>query len=69
MEAGPVLRAGPRELGQCNLQQPSAAHDSGSGPDVVMPVTEFCEWSGEKGSKQEHWFSLPAAPIFTFAGI
>jgi putative SOS response-associated peptidase YedK len=28
-------------------------------------VTDFCEWSGEQGAKQEHWFSLPAAPIFT----
>ncbi len=35
----------------------------------LVPVTDFCEWSGEKGSKQEHWFSLPASPIFTFAGI
>jgi putative SOS response-associated peptidase YedK len=35
----------------------------------LVPVTEFCEWSGEKGSKQEHWFSVPAAPIFSFAGI
>jgi hypothetical protein len=23
----------------------------------------------EKGSKQEHWFSLPASEIFAFAGI
>lgn len=35
----------------------------------LVPVTDFCEWSGEKGSKQEHWFSLPSAPIFSFAGI
>jgi putative SOS response-associated peptidase YedK len=35
----------------------------------LVPVTDFCEWSGEKGSKREHWFSLPAAPIFSFAGI
>jgi hypothetical protein len=34
-----------------------------------VPVTSFCEWSGEKGSKREHWFSVPAAPIFSFAGI
>jgi putative SOS response-associated peptidase YedK len=32
-------------------------------------VEEFCEWSGEKGSKQEHWFGVPAAPIFSFPGI
>ena len=35
----------------------------------LVPVTEFCEWSGDKGSKTEHWFSLPADPIFSFAGI
>ncbi|MDT9598552.1 SOS response-associated peptidase [Sphingosinicella rhizophila] len=35
----------------------------------LVPVTDFCEWSGDKGSKQEHWFSLPSQPIFSFAGI
>ena len=35
----------------------------------LVPVTEFCEWSGERGSKQEHWFSVPERPIFSFAGI
>jgi putative SOS response-associated peptidase YedK len=35
----------------------------------LVPVTDFCEWSGEKGSKKEHWFSLPSKPIFSFAGI
>jgi putative SOS response-associated peptidase YedK len=35
----------------------------------LVPVTDFCEWSGEKGSKQEHWFSLPGSPIFAFAGV
>ena len=35
----------------------------------LVPVTEFCEWSGDKGAKTEHWFSLPARPIFSFAGI
>ena len=34
-----------------------------------MPVTDFCEWEGETGSKQERWFSLPSAPIFAFAGV
>jgi putative SOS response-associated peptidase YedK len=42
-----------------------------SRPDrrCLVPVTKFCEWSGERGSKQEHWFSLSAAPIFAFAGV
>jgi putative SOS response-associated peptidase YedK len=35
----------------------------------LVPVTEFCEWSGEKGSKTEHWFSVGEQPIFAFAGI
>ena len=35
----------------------------------LVPVTDFCEWEGEKGAKQERWFSLPASPIFAFAGI
>ena len=35
----------------------------------LVPVTSFCEWSGDKGAKTEHWFSLPGSPIFAFAGI
>jgi putative SOS response-associated peptidase YedK len=35
----------------------------------LVPVTGFCEWSGEKGSKREHWFNLRDAPIFAFAGV
>jgi putative SOS response-associated peptidase YedK len=35
----------------------------------IVPVTDFCEWSGEKGAKTEHWFSLPSSPIFAFAGV
>jgi putative SOS response-associated peptidase YedK len=35
----------------------------------LVPVTQFQEWSGEKGAKQQHWFSLPSAPLFAFAGI
>jgi putative SOS response-associated peptidase YedK len=42
---------------------------SAPGQRCLVPVSDFCEWSGEKGSKREHWFSLPAAPLFSFAGI
>jgi putative SOS response-associated peptidase YedK len=35
----------------------------------LVPVTGFCEWSGAWGSKQEHWFSLPASEVFAFAGV
>lgn len=35
----------------------------------LVPVTSFCEWSGEKGAKVENWFSLRDRPIFAFAGV
>lgn len=35
----------------------------------LIPVTAFQEWSGETGAKRQHWFHLPASPIFAFAGI
>ncbi len=39
----------------------------------LVPVTEFQEWSVEPmletGKRKPFWFSLPAQPIFAFAGI
>jgi putative SOS response-associated peptidase YedK len=35
----------------------------------LIPVTQFQEWSGEKGAKMQHWFTLPSQPVFAFAGI
>lgn len=35
----------------------------------LVPVSDFCEWAGEKGSKTEHWFSVADSTIFAFAGI
>ena len=35
----------------------------------LVPVTEFCEWEGEKGSTVARWFSVPSRPIFSFAGV
>lgn len=35
----------------------------------LVPVTEFCEWEGEPGSKVKVWFALKAEPVFAFAGI
>ncbi len=35
----------------------------------LVPVTQFQEWSGEKGAKTQHWFSLPSQPLFALAGI
>jgi putative SOS response-associated peptidase YedK len=35
----------------------------------LVPVTDFCEWEGEAGSKAARWFSVPSRPIFAFAGV
>jgi putative SOS response-associated peptidase YedK len=35
----------------------------------LVPVSDFCEWEGEKGSKLARWFSLAASPLFAFAGV
>jgi putative SOS response-associated peptidase YedK len=35
----------------------------------LVPVTTFQEWSGTTGAKHQHWFGVPASPIFAFAGI
>lgn len=35
----------------------------------LVPVTRFCEWEGEKGSKRKVWFGLKDVPLFAFAGI
>ena len=35
----------------------------------LVPVTDFCEWEGEAGSKKERWFSVAASPLFAFAGV
>jgi putative SOS response-associated peptidase YedK len=35
----------------------------------LVPVTRFMEWGGVKGNRTQYWFTLPAAPVFAFAGI
>jgi putative SOS response-associated peptidase YedK len=37
----------------------------------VVPVTSFCEWTGEVGRKTKVWFGLSEEqhPLFAFAGI
>ncbi|KRA80804.1 SOS response-associated peptidase [Altererythrobacter sp. Root672] len=35
----------------------------------LIPVTEFAEAEGEKGSKTRTWFSLPGQDMFAVAGI
>jgi len=43
-----------------------------SRPDrrCIVPVTRFCEWEGEQGSKRKVWFGLAGSePLFAFAGL
>lgn len=35
----------------------------------LVPVTQFCEWEGEKGAKRKVWFAMADARPFAFAGI
>lgn len=37
----------------------------------IVPVTRFCEWTGEVGAKRKVWFGLrdESEPQFAFAGI
>jgi putative SOS response-associated peptidase YedK len=37
----------------------------------IVPVTSFCEWTGEVGRKEKVWFGLTEEqhPLFAFAGI
>lgn len=35
----------------------------------LIPVTEFCEAEGERGSKTRTWFSLPDEEAFAVAGL
>jgi len=35
----------------------------------LVPVSRFCEWEGEKGSKRKVWFAMRDQSPFAFAGI
>jgi len=35
----------------------------------LVPVSAFCEWTGEKGNKRKVWFGLNDESLFSFAGI
>jgi putative SOS response-associated peptidase YedK len=35
----------------------------------LVPVSDFCEWEGEKGSKVARWFNVHESPLFAFAGV
>jgi putative SOS response-associated peptidase YedK len=42
-----------------------------SRPDrrCLVPVTAFCEWEGETGSKRKVWFAMSDGEPFAFAGV
>ena len=35
----------------------------------LVPVTSFCEWTGEAGSKSKVWFGMADEAPFAFAGL
>lgn len=35
----------------------------------LVPVSEFCEYEGEKGAKRKRWFRLVDRELFAFAGL
>ncbi|QIK96396.1 SOS response-associated peptidase [Sphingomonas sp. HDW15A] len=37
----------------------------------IVPVSRFCEWTGEVGKKRKVWFGMTEAhdPLFAFAGL
>lgn len=35
----------------------------------LVPATSFMEWGGSKGARTQHWFAVPAEPVFAFAGM
>lgn len=35
----------------------------------IVPLTEFAEAEGQKGSKTRTWFSVPGQPVFAWAGL
>ncbi|QWC57973.1 DUF159 family protein [Erythrobacter sp. 3-20A1M] len=42
-----------------------------SNPDqrCLVPWTQFCEWTGEKGTKRKVWFERTDTPVSAFAGL
>ena len=35
----------------------------------LIPASEFSEWEGDKGAKQQRWFRVSSLPVFALAGI
>lgn len=35
----------------------------------LVPVSEFCEWEGDKGSRTARWFCVLDRDLFAFAGL
>ena len=36
---------------------------------VLLPVSQFCEWTGQKGAKKKVWFGMKDDSLFAFAGL
>ena len=36
---------------------------------VLVPVAQFCEWTGKKGAKKKVWFGMEDDSLFAFAGL
>lgn len=36
---------------------------------ILVPVSQFCEWTGPKGAKRKVWFKMKNEPLFAFAGL
>lgn len=69
---GPVSARGRPVTNVRNLDSPFWRSAIAS-PDrrCIVPVTRFCEWTGEVGNKRKVWFGLrdEENPLFAFAGI
>lgn len=69
---GPAASKGRPVTNVRNLSSPFWRSALGS-PErrCIVPVTRFCEWTGEVGAKRKVWFGMHEAhePLFAFAGL
>lgn len=56
-----------------NLDSPFWRSMLGAAARCLVPVSAFAEWSASPdpatGRKRKHWFAVPSAPLFAFAGL
>ena len=69
---GPAASKGRPVTNVRNLASPFWRSALGS-PErrCIVPVTRFCEWTGEVGAKRKVWFGMHEehVPLFAFAGV